>query len=452
MNKKLVIPAPSDKQKQFMLARKRNIGYGGAKGGGKSWSVRIKAILLAGRYAGIKILIVRETYKELINNHINEMLEMLQGIAKFKEKDMTFKFVNGSKIDFGYCSCDRDLSRFQGIEYDVIFFDEATNLTEHQMKTIAANVRGVNDFPKRVYYTCNPGGKGHGYIKRIFIDQNYMDGEEPEDYEFIQADVYDNKILMEKNPSYIKQLEALPPKQRAALLEGKWDVYLGQFFDDFVNDSKHYQDRVWTHVIEPFEIPAGWEIYRSYDFGYAKPFSCAWWAVDYDGCAYRILELYGCTQEADTGVRWTPEQQFKEISQIERNHKWLKGKNIHGVADPSIWERSRGESIAETAMKYGIYFDPGDNERIAGWMQCRYRLQFDENGFPMMYVFSNCEAFIRTIPLLLHSDRNPEDLDTTQEDHPADEWRYFCMSRPITPVPVEKSKPHMFDPLNQYSK
>ena len=451
MSKELVIPAPSDKQRQFLLARKRNIGYGGAKGGGKSWSVRIKAILLAGRYAGIKILIVRETYKELINNHINEMIPMLEGMARFKEKEMTFKFVNGSKIDFAYCSCDRDLSRFQGVEYDVVFFDESTNLTEHQMKTIAANVRGANDFPKRVYYTCNPGGKGHGYIKRIFIDRQYMDGEDAEDYEFIQADVYDNKVLMEKDPDYIKQLRALPPKQRAALLEGRWDVYAGQFFEEFENKPEHYKDRMWTHVIEPFDIPAGWEIYRSYDFGYAKPFSCAWWAVDYDGCAYRILEYYGCTAEANTGVRMTPEQQFKEISRIEQTHKWLKGKNIHGVADPSIWDQSRGESTAEVAMKYRLYFDPGDNARIPGWMQCHYRLQFDENGFPMMYVFSNCEAFIRTVPLLMHSETNPEDLDTTQEDHVADEWRYFCMARPITPVMSQEPEIHLFDPLNQYN-
>ncbi len=450
MSNQLILPLPSDKQKQFLKARKRNIGYGGAKGGGKSWSVRIKSILLASRYAGIKILIVRETYGELFSNHIDEMIPMLKDMAKFRESKMQFKFINGSSIKFGYCSCDRDLRKYQGVEYDVIFFDEAGNLTEHMMKTIAANVRGVNDFPKRVYYTFNPGGKGHAYLKRIFVDKIYIEGEDKEEYEFIQAKVQDNPALMKKDPNYVKQLMALPPKQRAALLEGRWDVYAGQFFDDFVDKPEHYGDRVYTHVIEPFDIPRGWEIYRSYDFGYNKPFSCGWWAVDTDGCIYRIHELYGCTEAADTGVRWTPDMQFKEIAGIENSHPYLKGRNIYGVADPSIWDQSRGESVAETAMKYGIYFDPGDNHRVAGWMQCHYRLQFDKNGYPMMYVFNTCKAFCRTIPILLHSDTNVEDLDTRQEDHVADEWRYFCMTRPIVPIMEAEKKIPGFDPLNQY--
>ena len=109
---------------------------------------------------------------------------------------------------------------------------------------------------------------------------------------------------------------------------------------------------------------------------------------------YRILELYGCTGTPNEGVRWTPDQQFAEIARIEREHPWLQGKKIEGVADPAIWDASRGESIADTAARYGLYFTKGDNERIPGWMQCHYRLQFDEEGYSRMYVFSNCAAFI----------------------------------------------------------
>lgn len=446
----LNIPEPNEKQKKFIKAKKRNTGYGGAKGGGKSWVVRVKAILLAAQYPGIKIMIVRESYKELMNNHVLEMERMVGPMAKLKEKDMMMKFVNGSIINFMYCSCDRDLKRFQGIDVDVIFFDESGNLEESWMKTIAANLRGVNNYPKRVYYTFNPGGRGHAYLKRIFIDKVYVEGEDPEEYEFIQANVRDNKALMEKDPNYIKQLEALPLKQRQALLEGRWDVYAGQFFEDFVNNPKHYKDRQHTHVIDPFDIPPGWNIYRSYDFGYSKPFSVGWWAEDYDGTLYRIMEYYGCTAEPDTGLRMTPDEQFREIASIENNHKWLKGKKIHGVADPAIWDGSRGESIEEVANKYGIYFEPGDNARIAGWMQFHYRLQFDENGYPGMYIFNNCEHFIKTIPALMHSDTNVEDLDTTQEDHIADETRYLCMMRPIAPVREIERKPPLIDPLNMY--
>ena len=197
---------------------------------------------------------------------------------------------------------------------------------------------------------------------------------------------------------------------------------------------------------------SGWTICRSYDFGYGKPFSCAWWAVDYDGVIYRILELYGCTQTPNEGVKWTPDKQFAEIAKIERQHPWLKEKDITGIADPAIWDASRGESIEQTAARYGVYFSKGDNERIAGWMQCHYRLQFDENGYPRMYVFRNCEAFIRTIPILVYDEHKVEDLDTSMEDHVADEWRYFCMSRPIRPMQTAPALPIWADPLNQMKK
>ena len=119
------------------------------------------------------------------------------------------------------------------------------------------------------------------------------------------------------------------------------------------------------------------------------------------------------------------------------------------MADPAIWDASRGESVAHTAARYGVYFTPGDNERIAGWMQCHYRLQFDENGYPRMYVFKNCRAFIRTVPLMLYSQTRPEDLDTAMEDHVCDEWRYFCMSRPVKPMMQAQTAAVWSDPLNQ---
>ena len=190
---------------------------------------------------------------------------------------------------------------------------------------------------------------------------------------------------------------------------------------------------------------------RSYDFGYNKPFSLGYWAVDYDGILYRIMELYGCTQTPDEGVKWSPDEQFKRISELERQHPWLNGRKIiDSVADPAIWDASRGESIAETAMRYGIYFSPGDNQRIAGWMQVHYRMQFDHNGYPRMYVFNNCKAFIRTIPLMMYSETHPEDLDTKLEDHCPDEVRYMCMSRPISPIVPEERKIILSDPLDQF--
>ena len=440
------------KQTLFLRDKHRHIAYGGARGGGKSWAVRTKAKLLAFRYPGIKILIVRKTYKELQNNHIEQLTAELAGFAKYNRSDKMFRFPNGSTISFGYCANEGDLGQYQGAEYDVVFIDEAGQLQESWIRKINLCVRGTNGFPKRTYYTLNPGGPGHAYFKRVFVDRNFNPDERPDDYFFIQAKVEDNKALMDTQPDYLRELENLPPTLRAAWKDGRWDVYEGQFFEDFRDVPEHYQDRRWTHVIEPFEIPDGWTICRSYDFGYGKPFSCAWWAVDYDGTIYRIMELYGCTRTPNEGVKWTPDKQFEEIHKTEMQHPWLKGKNIIGVADPAIWDASRGESVADTAARYGVFFTPGDNERIAGWMQCHYRLQFDEDGYPRMYVFNTCRAFIRTIPTLIYDEHRAEDLDTKMEDHVADEWRYFCMSRPIKPIRAVKEQRILFDPLDMMKR
>lgn len=446
--KRHIIGKPNEKQVLFMQDSHRYIAFGGARGGGKSWAVRAKAKLLCFNYPGIRILIVRRTYPELYNNHINILRRELAGSVKYNDKEKLMTFENSSTISFSYCAHDKDLDRLQGVEYDVIFLDEATQLSEFQMRAICACVRAVNDYPKRVYYTCNPGGKGHSYIKRLFIDRRYEDGENPKDYFFIQSLVTDNTALMDADPDYIKQLDALPAKLKDAWRYGDWNIFEGQFFEDFRDDPEHYDDRRYTHVIPAFEVPFGWNIYRSYDFGYNKPFSCAWWAVDYDGIIYRILELYGCTKNPNEGVKWTPDRQFEEIARVEREHPWLKGKQIQGVADPSIWDTSRGESVADTAARYGIYFTPGDNKRIAGWMQMHYRLSFDSQGYPMMYIFDNCKAFIRTLPLLTFSEVNPEDLDSSLEDHCADEARYFCMMRPISPTALHTASKPCDDPLN----
>ena len=451
---------PNAKQSLFLMAREHDVCYGGARGGGKSWVVRTKAVLLASLYKGIKILIVRRTFPELLHNHINPLTEKTHGLAKYNKQEKILTFPGGSKIVFGYCATVADMQQYQGQEYDIVFLEEAAQLTEEQMVMFRACVRGANNFPKRIYYTCNPGGPGHQYIKRLFIDRKYKEKENPADYRFIQALPQDNTALMALQPDYIAQLEMLPPKLRDAWLYGSWDVYEGQFFEDFVpvGTEEERLEHKWTHVIKGFDPPAGWTIHRSYDFGYSKPFSCAWWAVDYEGTLYRILELYGCRVDPNTreqipneGLKWTADQQFREIARIEREHPWLKGREITGVADPSIWDASRGESVAETAAKHGVYFSPGDNERIAGWMQVHYRFQFDDNGYPRMYIFDNCKAFIRTMPLLMYSEHKPEDLDTEGENHVADEVRYMCMSRPVQPIEVRPKRIIYNDPLDQFN-
>lgn len=435
---------PQPKQLEFMLSTTKYTGYGGARGGGKSWSVREKSKFFCFRYSGIRVLIVRRTYPELVRNHILTLRAQLAGIAQYNTSDKMFTFPNGSTITFGYCRNDADLGQYQGAEYDIIFFDEATHLTENQLKIIAATNRGVNKFPKRIYYTCNPGGPGHAYIKRLFIDKVYVDNEKPEDYTFIQALVDDNKILMEMSPDYVDNLDNLPPQKRKAWREGRWDIFEGQFFEEFVDAPQHYKDRRNTHVIEPFDIPPSWPIYRSFDWGYRKPFSCDWWAVDHDGRAYLIYQYYGRTKTPNEGLKKSPHEVFKEIRKKERELKWLRGKKIQGVADPAIWNSQTGESIAEVADMYGVYFEKADNSRLSGWMQCHYRMKFDENGYPMVYFFNHCKDAIRTLQVLQYSEKHVEDLDTDGEDHFADSFRYFCMARPLKAheIPEAPAEPY----------
>ena len=447
---------PSPKQSLFLSDEHRYIGYGGARGGGKSWSIRLKACLLALHYPGIRSCIVRRSFPELEENHIKPLKILLNSsdenksnrIATYNESKKVFRFKNGSEILLKYCETDKDAERFQGIEFDVLFIDEATHQTEERFVKMNSSVRGTNSFPHRTYITCNPGGVGHTWVKRRFVDRRFQETENPDDYSFIQAFVQDNKALMELDPGYVKELESLPPKLRAAWLEGSWDVFEGQFFEEFVDDPNHYADRRFTHVIESFEIPRDWPIYRSFDWGFNKPYSCAWWTVDYDGRLYRILESYGCTGTPNEGVKWNQNKVFETIAAIEKEHRWLKGKQIFGIADPSIWASNGGISIVEVANKHGVYFTKGDNQRIPGWMQVHYRLSFDEEGLPMMYIFNTCKDFIRTMPELQFSNTNPEDLDTTGEDHIADETRYMCMARPIKPQIKEEKKPFGDDPLD----
>lgn len=457
MSERVIEIRPNRKQLLFFQAKTRHVGFGGARGGGKSWAIRQKALLLANRWPGIKILIVRRTLVELRNNHIEPLKQMLKGLAKFNQQERKFNFFNGSSITFEFYDADKDEMKYQGVEYDVIFIDEATQFQESWLKIITSCCRGVNDFPHRIYYTCNPGGPSHSFIKRIFVDREFRNEENPEDYVFIQSLVTENKALMEASPEYISFLKNLPPKLREMWLYGSWEQAEGMFFEEFRNNQDGYDTHQWTHVINPFKPRSHWPVYRSFDWGYNKPFSCGWWTVDDDGVIYRIDELYGVEYSAgepipNQGVKWPPEKVFSEIKKHENEHPFLKGKTIQGIADPAIWDAESGISFAETAGKLGVFFQPADNARIPGWMQMHYRMMFDESGYAQMYIFKTCKNFIRTITTLEYDKHKQEDLDTEGEDHAADETRYFCQSRPITPHLAEDEKLPAYgaDPLDMY--
>ena len=268
---------------------------------------------------------------------------------------------------------------------------------------------------------------------------------------FIPASVFDNKELLRNDPEYLASLSMLPTAEKKALLYGDWNSFTGQVFTEWRDDPEHYCDRRWTHVIAPFEIPRHWEIVRGFDFGYTRPFSVGWYAVDTKGCIYRIREYYGCTDKANEGIRLEPSVIAENIRKIERDDPNIRGRNVYGVADPSIFDKSRGESVADlmTRSPNFIIWSPGDNARISGKMQYHNRLAFNSDGEAMFYCFNTCREFIRTIPALMYDEKNVEDIDTTMEDHIYDECRYVLMEHPIA-APVKRGEiPAGDDPLEQ---
>lgn len=415
-----------------------------AAGGGKSYGQLLDTLLYAARYPGSRQLLLRRTYPELENSLILQHFELFppKPYYDYNISRHVGTLANGSKIFFGYSENEADVRRYQSAEFDVIRFDELTHFTEYQYTYLLSRLRGTRPYPRSMKSSTNPGGVGHAWVKARFItgaQPNVVRTVKTRGGEmtrvFLPSRLTDNPALLESDPDYVDRLRALPEKEYKALLLGEWDIYEGQVFSEWRNDPEHYADGAWTHVIKPFAIPAHWRIWRGFDFGYAKPFSVGWYAATPDGKCYRILEWYGCTGEPDVGLQLTPQQIAKEIHEMEKQHELLRGRRVIGIADPAIFARSVGQSVAEmmAAAPNFVLFSEGDNNRLAGKMQMHYRLAFDKNGACGLQVFDTCKDFIRTVPALVYSQTHPEDVDTTQEDHAYDECRYVLMANPISP-------------------
>lgn len=408
---KLIAP-PNEKQKEFFLARSRFVAYGGSRGGGKSWAVRKKAILMAVNYPGIRMLLLRRTFPELRENHILPLMTDLAGIAQYKESEKAFIFPNGSRLRFGYCDSEADVLQYQGQEFDVIFIDEATQFTKFQYDTLTACLRGANSFPKRMYLTCNPGGVGHEWVKRLFITKRYENGENPEDYTFIAARVYDNKALIEQDTGYVKMLENLPEDLRRAWLDGDWNVFAGQFFKEFRTD---------IHVQEPFQLSAHWKRYITIDYG-LDMLAAYWIAVDEQMNAYVYKEAYQSGLIISDAAK-----RIRELSGTDEIYLTL--------APPDLWNRRQetGKSAADLFLENGVQLTKTNNSRVDGWLAVKEWLKpfDDEQGLrrARLRIFPNCENLIRTLPAVQYDPKNPNDVANEPHEltHAPDALRGFCI-------------------------
>ncbi len=468
-----VVWVPQARQAAFMARPEDEALYGGAAGGGKSEALVMEALrqIHIPHYKG---LILRRTYPQLAEllDKAARYYPLVDPGASYNATSHVWRFSSGAKVIFGSLGHPKDKYNYQGQAYDFIGFDELTQFTFDEYTYLFSRNR-PNGPGTRCYIraTANPGGVGHGWVKARFItpapamttmwDRTAVrcpDGRQEVRHRsriFVPSTVFDNGILMRNDPTYLTRLAALPEAERKALLYGDWDSFTGQVFVEWRNDPAHAVDRVGTHVIKPFRIPADWVIWRGFDWGYTRPFSVGWYAVDHEGRLYRIRELYGCRADAsgtvlpNTGVCMNADAIARKIRCIEREDPNLMGRHIHGVADPAIYQRNGGASIAEMMEKEGVFWDRGDNTRLAGKQQLHNRLAFDERGIPGLYVFSTCRHFIRTVPALVYSQMDVEDVDTAMEDYIYDECRYVCMENPCAaPREVHYAVPVEADPLD----
>ena len=423
-------------------------------------------------YARTTAYMFRRTYPELEQTLISTARRLIpKEIGTYRSSEHIYQFINGSRIYFCHMNDESDRLKYLGAEIQWLYIDELTSFTESMYDFIKSRLRAPEYLGVTPVIRCasNPGGPGHGWVKNRFVDAtdigrkivrnemkfwNEVEGKEEKmvfTTQYIPATVLDNPHI---TPEYKFELLCKPAKIRDAYLYGKWDAFEGQAFPEFTNDPEHYQDRRWTHVIAPFEIPYNWPRYISFDHGFSKPFSCGAWAVAPDKTVYRYKELYGCKQgEANKGVMYTPSQIGYKMAEW-LDPEFRDGIRFHGIADPAIFDKSRGESVEEMIRKVfrGVIFSKGDNTRYAGKMNFHEYLKFDKEGRSKLYVFNNCKDFIRTIPTLVYDDHDCEDIDTDGEDHIYDETRYFLEDRPLAPrIGYDKPKKN-WDPLEERQK
>ena len=417
-------------QTEFLAASEREVFYGGARGGGKSYAMLIDPLRYCDK-GSHRALLIRRSMPELRDmiNHSQRLYGQAFPGAKWREQEKEWRFPSGARIEFGYAENLTDVLRYQGQSYTWIGIDELPQYpTPEIYNFLRSSLRSVDpEIPVFMRATGNPGNVGSQWVKEMFVDPaepntafdvniNTIAGNRSITRRFIPAKLQDNPYLMQTD-DYMIMLSSLPDIQKKQFLEGDWEAFEGSAFPEF--------NRA-VHVIEPFEIPNNWVRFRSADWGYSSPACCLWFAIDFDNYLYVYRELYTQKVTADIFARQVLQQEYGEYMK-------------YGVLDSSTWAKRGdvGPSIAETMIQEGCKWRPSDRSprsRINGKLEVHKRLYVDPDiQYPGMFIFSNCTNLIRTLPLLPTDKNNPEDVDTHAEDHAYDALRYACMSRALHP-------------------
>ena len=409
-------------QTDFLAAPEKDVLYGGAAGGGKSYAMLVDPLRFAHK-AEHRALILRRSMPELreLIDKSRELYPKAFSGVRFREVDKIWKFPSGATIQFSFLEKDADVYRFQGQAYSWIGFDEITHLpTEFAWNYLASRLRTTN--PEITTYmrcTANPGGAGAAWVKKRYIEptppnETFL-GNDGVVRKFIPALLADNPYLA--NTDYLKMLESLPPVQRRQLLEGNWDINEGCAFVEFDTEK---------HIIPPFDIPPSWSRLKGVDYGYAAESAVIWAAVDPEDDTLIIYrELY---QKGLTG-----EDLAERITIYEEGDAY----SISGVLDTAAWNRTgyTGPTIGEILVRAGHKLRPADKNRLAGKIQIHERLKPNKiDGRPKMQIFNTCPNLIRELQTIPVDKNRPEDVDTKAPDHAYDALRYLIMSRPRASV------------------
>ncbi len=441
-------------QKQLEFDRAINeypiVLYGGSRGGGKSHGLRLIMLKRRFQYPNSIGYLFRKTFPELEANHIAPLFAQFPDLQQFYNQGRkTLRLPNASELRFAYAENEKDLRKFQGREIHDLAIEEAGDWSEESFEYLhASNRSSLTHITPRAFLTANPGGIGHKWLKRRFVERKFRPGERPEDHHFIPARIADNPALTEADPFYQRRLESIKNETlKKAWIEGDWDVQAGQFFEEL--DRK-------IHLVKPFEIPDRWQRFGAYDYGFGHPAFAGWFAVDEDGVVY----LYRVQASSRTKV-----DEFAERMNVHPDTKlistWWAGHDCWARKPYAFGHELNQPTIAEAFTKHKIFLRPANVDRIQGWNQLRQYLS-PFTG-PLGQITSNfkifdtadCNLVFDSIARCTHDPDRIEDVlkvdaengDVETGDDGADMCRYGLMSRPIKTKPEPK-----YDPMRYRKK